>query len=216
MFPQAFHDLSKPRVMAIIEAIKSSRGLSVRELSHDLEMSYMGVKQHCVKLEDLGYLKTWRVPREEAGRPEMVYRLTAKCDILFPQVGAEISLYIMDSVKEIYGDSAPEKLLYRYFSDLGERWKKSVVKGHSLIEKVTRLVDKRKDSGYFCRCVYTTKEGLSLEEYHHPLQEILNKYPSAIQVELQLIQRLLGTSVTREVRVIDKTMSIVVYSMQTL
>jgi len=45
-------------------------------------MSYMGVKQHCVELEEEGYLDTWRRSKG-IGRPEMIYRLTARSHELF-------------------------------------------------------------------------------------------------------------------------------------
>ena len=69
MFPKVFHDLSKPKLMQLLESIKRSEGKAVAELAEELEMSYMGVKQHCIKLEEMGYVKPWRVPRKEAGRP---------------------------------------------------------------------------------------------------------------------------------------------------
>jgi len=74
---------------AIIEAVKISDGMPVSDLARELGKSYMGVKQHCLKLTEMGYLEEWRVPREkkEVGRPEKLYRLTKKCDPLFPDAG---------------------------------------------------------------------------------------------------------------------------------
>ncbi len=216
MFPKAIHELSKPRVILILETIKCSRGMSVSELVKLLEMSYMGVKRLCVNLEDLGYLKTWRVPREEAGRPQLVYRLTAKCDTLFSSNSNGLSLFLFESMKTLYGDASPERLLYRYFEELSKGWKKSVDKGLSLIEKVTRLVEQRKACGYFCKCIYTPEDGLRIEEYHHPLEPVIQLYPSAIQVELQVLKKILGTNIRREEEVIDASSKVVVYSMSTL
>ena len=73
----------------ILEALKRSGGMPVSDLAREVEMSYMGVKQHCLKLCEMGYLEEWRLPRakKEVGRPEKLYRLTAKCDPLFPRAG---------------------------------------------------------------------------------------------------------------------------------
>ena len=133
MFPKVFHDLSKPKLMQLLESIKRSEGKAVAELAEELEMSYMGVKQHCIKLEEMGYVKPWRVPRKEAGRPEKLYCLTEKCKGLFPKVGVELTLNVLESVRELYGESAPEKLLYHHFQQMGEKWAKNVKKGKSLV-----------------------------------------------------------------------------------
>ena len=98
--------------MAILEAIKRSEGKTVSQLAKELEMSYMGIKQNCVNLEKMGYLKTWRVPRKDKGRPEKLYQLTAQCDVLFPQAGVGLTLDVMESVRQLYGETAPEKLLF--------------------------------------------------------------------------------------------------------
>ena len=216
MFPRAYHELSKPKVMSILESIKRSEGKSVNELASELEMSYMGVKQHCVKLEKLGYLKTWRVPRQEAGRPEKLYRLTEKCDVLFPQAGVSLTLNMMASVRRLYGETAPEKLLYLYFEELGERWKKNVQRGKSLVERATRLVDLRQQEGCFCRCEYKAAEGFTIEEYHHPMKDIFAVYPSAQLLEIKLMEKLLGSAVSRELRQCERGTSVVIYRIGTL
>ena len=63
MFPEALRDISRPSCLAIIGELKRSGGLAIPELAKLLDMSYMGIKQHCLRLEQQGYLKAWRVPR---------------------------------------------------------------------------------------------------------------------------------------------------------
>jgi len=62
MFSKSHRDVMKPSYAAIIESLKRSDGMPVSDLSRELKMSYMGVKQHCQKLTSLGYLEEWRVP----------------------------------------------------------------------------------------------------------------------------------------------------------
>ncbi|MDB4295895.1 winged helix-turn-helix transcriptional regulator, partial [Akkermansiaceae bacterium] len=82
----------------ILASLKRSDGMPISDLSRELGKSYMGIKQHCLKLTEMGYLEEWRVPREkkEVGRPEKLYRLTKKCDPLFPQAGSELSLSVLE------------------------------------------------------------------------------------------------------------------------
>ena len=60
-FFKFLRDIARPQWLDIMKHLKQSSGLSVNELASKLEMSYMGVKQHCVELEKRGYLDTWRI-----------------------------------------------------------------------------------------------------------------------------------------------------------
>ena len=159
---------------AILEALKLSDGMPVSELARELGMSYMGVKQHCQKLTELGFLEEWRIPREkkEVGRPEKLYRIKPKCEGLFPEAGVELTLAVMEGVRQIYGDSAPEKLLFHHFQKLREQWQPRVRAGKSMVEKATRLADVRDKAGWFSRCHYDPSTGFRIEEFHSPMAKI--------------------------------------------
>jgi predicted ArsR family transcriptional regulator len=216
MFSDAFRDLTKPNVLNIIEAIKKSQGMTVTALSKAVELSYMGAKQQCDKLEALGYLKTWRVPRKAAGRPEKLYVLTEKCSTLFPQAGVELSLNVMEGVKRFFGDSAPEKILFHHYEQQRSKWAGHVSRGKSMVEKATRLVELREKAGVFCQCHYTRDGGFRIEEYHHPMQEIFATFPSAINQEVRMMEQLLGTKVVRKIVPQEKGGELVVYKIGVL
>lgn len=216
MFPQALLDVCKPSYLAIIGELKRSGGLAIPELSKVLEMSYMGVKQHCVKLEELGYLKVWRVPRVQVGRPQKLYKLTAKCDPLFPDGGGALVLDLLEGVKNSFGDSAPEKLLFHYFEKERDHWLSVVSAGQSLVEKATRFADARIKAGHFCHCQYSPEEGFVIEEYHHPLQRIFQAYPGLITLETRMIEQTLGSKVDRVEKKGSQGVKCTVYRISTL
>lgn len=216
MFSDAFRDLTKPHVLNILEALKMSQGMSVTDLAKKVDLSYMGAKQHCEKLEALGYVKTWRVPRKAAGRPEKLYILTEKCASLFPQAGVSLSLNVMEGVRRFYGDSAPEKILFHHYEQQRAKWSTHVSRGKSMVEKATRLVELREKAGVFCRCHYTRNEGFRIEEYHHPMQDIFDKFPSAIIQELRMMEQLLGTKIERKITELEKGGELVIYKMSVL
>ena len=114
MFRPGFRDLVKPQWVATIEELKLAGGLPVSELSRRIDASYMAVKQYCEDLKELGYLERSRIPRTEVGRPEIFYRLTTKADALFPQVGVTFTLEILESLKALFCESYPERLLFQY------------------------------------------------------------------------------------------------------
>lgn len=197
MFLTGFRELVKPAWVSVVEEIKLSGGLPVRELASRMNMSYMAVKQHCEDLTGHGYLDRYRVARTGVGRPEVLYRLGAKADALFPQAGPALSLDLLEAARSLFGETAPERMLFQYFQAQQERWKPKLGKAKSLVEKATLLAALREKEGCFGRCKYDPERGFRIEEYHHPLKEVFAKYPHAIAMECKMLEQVLGTRVTR-------------------
>ncbi len=187
-------NISKPHWFEIIRLIKCSSGLSVGELAEKLDMSYMGVKKHCVAMQKLGYLDTWRRPKE-VGRPEKSYRVTDKLAPLFPAIGDEVSLSILEAATQLEPNAA-EKLLFAFFREQTDKLSAKVT-GESVQGRAERLAAARAAMGYFSVCEYSEEEGLRIEEFHNPLQPLFDKYPTLARMEAQMFERLLGARVVR-------------------
>ena len=183
--------------MATLEELKLAGELPVSELSRRLDMSYMAVKQYCEALKNLGYLERTRAPRTEVGRPEIFYRLAPKAALLFPQAGVEFSLELLENLRALFGENAPERLIFQYFQQRQERWQSRLAKGKSLVEKATLLAGLLEQDGGFCRCKYDPEKGVRIQSYHQPLQPEFARYPRAIGMELRLFAALLRTRVSR-------------------
>jgi len=185
-------NISKPHWFEIMELIKCSQGLSVGELSGRMGMSYMGVKKHCLAMEKLGYLDTWRKPKN-VGRPEKLYRLTKKLDPLFPGIGDDVSLAILAAATQL-DPTAAEKLLFTFFRSQAESLSGKVT-GDSVQERAEKLAEARNTLGYYAACAYSEEEGLRIDEYHNPLQPLFEKFPTLKRLEEQMFERLLGARV---------------------
>ena len=197
VFLRGFRDLVKGPWVKILEELKLSGGLPVPELQRRLGGSYMGIKDQCEALRERGFVETWRVPRKEVGRPEIMYRLGPKADGLFPEAGTEMTLGILESAHQVFGASAPERLLLVYFQNLQAAWQPRMNRAKSLVEKATILTSLRDKIGCFSRCKYDADRGFRIEEFHHPFQAIYEAYPNAIQFELRMMEELLGSKVMR-------------------
>src|SRR5882757_3214005 len=108
--------LAKSQKYLILAEIKRSQGLSVSQLCERINLSYMGVKQHCVALEKEGYLDTWRRPKG-MGRPEKAYRLTGQAQELFPTEYTNFTSEILHGIEQVYGPASPEKILYQIYQN---------------------------------------------------------------------------------------------------
>jgi len=160
-------------------------------------MSYMGIKKHCIALEKLGYLDTWRRPKQ-VGRPEKLYQLTEKASTLFPGIGDDVTMAMLDAAAHI-DPNAAEKMLYAYFQNVSVQYQKKVA-GNSIIDRATSLAKLREAQGYFSHCEYDPTEGLRIVEHHNPLEPLFQKYPTVERMEEQVFERVLGSPVERTVQ----------------
>jgi predicted ArsR family transcriptional regulator len=197
MLLPVFRDLIKPQWLAVIELLKQHGGMPVSEIARQTGSSYMTVKSHCDQLGKAGYLHRTRLPRTEVGRPEIFYSLAAKADALFPQAGADFALDLLEELRAMHGESAPERLLFQHFAKTAARWEKTLEKTTAPAGRARKLAALRVKAGYACEFVQEPGEPARIVEYHNPLQRVFERFPRVIAMELRLIEQLLGCRVTR-------------------
>ncbi len=180
---------------SILAEIKRSNGLSVGELAERMNLSYMGVKQHCNSLEKEGYLSTQRRAKR-VGRPEKVYVLTEKANEFFPQKGPPFVLELLESVEEVYGSLAVERLLHRLYRRRIEALRPRVC-GAGLAERARQLAQAREEEGCMSRYEPDGAPFGQILEFHSPVLEILDRFPRTREFERRLFEQLLGGRVER-------------------
>jgi predicted ArsR family transcriptional regulator len=194
---QLLAEIGRTQRLEILNTLKRTRGLSVNQLVARMNMSYMGIKQHCLTLERDGYLDTWRRP-QKMGRPEMVYRLTRRSHGLFQADSNAFTIELLESIQEIHGPNAPEKLLYNMFerktAELREK-----VKGETVEERAKSLAALRDQEGYMSQFVTGAGEGgPQILECHSPIMNLLERYKTIGKLEQDMFEKLLQTPVRRE------------------
>jgi predicted ArsR family transcriptional regulator len=187
-------EVGRSQRMRIIETLKKTQGLSVRELGERMKLSYMGVKQHCDELERQGHLDTWRRPKP-VGRPEMVYRLTPKAQAFFPTTTNATTIEILQAANRLYGHAAGEKLLYSVFALKAEHYMKRL-RGETVLELAEMLVKIRDQEGYMSEL--STGNPMAIVEYHSPIFDLLDAFPLVRRLEREMMERILGVRVERE------------------
>ena len=190
-------EIGRTQRLEILNSLKRTKGMSVNELVEKMKMSYMGIKQHCLTLQRDGYLDTWRRP-QKMGRPEMVYRLTRRSHDLYPCDSNQMTLDLLESVHEIYGPNAPEKLLYNMFERKTAALKIKA-KGQTVAERAKWLAKARDAEGHMSQFIIEEREGgPQILECHSPILNVLERYPIVGRLEQDMLEAALGTSVRRE------------------
>jgi predicted ArsR family transcriptional regulator len=187
------NEIGRTQRLGIVHELKRSNGLPVKELARRLGMSYMGVKQHCIELHRDGYLDTWRNPRP-VGRPEMLYRLTQKAHELFPVQSHDMLLAVLAAARELYGPTAPAKLLFVHFREKMEGYR-AKVRGETPAERAKWLARLREAEG--CMATFEPGPPLRLIERHSPMAELFTRFPETEGMERELFEKVLGAKVRR-------------------
>ena len=189
--------LAKSQKYLILAEIKRSQGLSVSQLCERINLSYMGVKQHCVALEKDGYLDTWRRPKG-MGRPEKAYRLTTIAQEFFPSEHTNFTGEILKSLEEVYGPAAPEKILYQIYQNQMVKMQGKVT-GHTLEERARSLAQLREQDGYMSEYYFNGDiQRHQIIEYNSPVLVIADQFKILTQLENNLLENVLGVRVQRE------------------
>jgi predicted ArsR family transcriptional regulator len=189
-------EIGRTQRLQIINSLKRTRGMSVNELVGRMNMSYMGIKQHCITLHRDGYLDTWR-RQQKMGRPEMVYRLTRRSHDLFQADSHQFTLDLLKSAQEIYGPNAAEKLLYNVFEKKTAALK-AKAKGTGVAERAKWLARVRDGDGYMSQFTDGAESGARIFECHSPIMNLLDRYPIIGRFEQDMFEAILSTRVRRE------------------
>ncbi len=176
---------------AVVEVIKRSNGLPVAEIAARLRLSYMGVKNHCVTLEKSGHLVS-RNQHQAAGRPQCIYRLTAKGQHLFPTVDHGMAISLLHEARKLFGTSAAEKLLFLHSQSELADFTAKLAALTDPSERLARLAALRDEAGHMAGV-----EDGCLVESHCPHEALHEAFPSTISLEESLISKLLKYPVKR-------------------
>jgi predicted ArsR family transcriptional regulator len=194
---QLLAEIGRTQRLEILNTLKRTRGLSVNQMVARMNMSYMGIKQHCLTLERDGYLDTWRRP-QKMGRPEMVYRLTRRSHDLFQADSNAFTLDLLQSIQEIYGTNAPEKLLYSLFERKTAELKEKV-DGETVEQRAKTLAAVRDAQGYMSQYLDASSEGgPQILECHSPIMNLVERYAIIGRLEQDMFEKILQTPVRRE------------------
>ncbi|MBV8143261.1 MAG: winged helix-turn-helix transcriptional regulator, partial [Verrucomicrobia bacterium] len=187
-------EVGRSQRMRIIDTLKKTQGLCVKEIGERLKLSYMGVKQHCDELERHGYVDTWRRAKP-VGRPEMVYRLTPKAHIFFPRTTNAMTIEVLLAANRLYGHAAGEKLLYSVFASKTEDYMRKL-HGQTALELAQMLVKIREQEGYMSEL--SSGDPINIVEYHSPIFDLLEAFPLVRRLEREMMERIFGVRVERE------------------
>src|SRR5215213_7033521 len=132
---------------ALAKLLKMEGPIDSAQLAERLGLTAMAVRQHLYALQREGLVTAEERP-VPIGRPAKFWRLTREADRLFPEAYAELSVALIDSVKDAFGDEGLERVLTSRCARQRIDYCKRIPPRASLERKLLELAKVRSEEGY--------------------------------------------------------------------
>ncbi|MGL4882526.1 MAG: helix-turn-helix transcriptional regulator [Waterburya sp.] len=182
---------------AIVNLLKQEGAMDSQQLSDRLGVSAMAVRQHLYALQD-EQIVTYKEEARAMGRPAKLWHLTPAADRLFPDGYAELTLSLIDSIKEAFGDDGLERLLEVKTRHQIDNYEKDISNRKSLKQKLETLANIRTDEGYMAEVEFLDDGSFLLIENHCPICTAAQACTGLCAKELEVFQTVLGQNVSVE------------------
>ena len=180
----------------ILLLLRRKGPMTAGELSDELGIGSVGVRQHLALLERDGLVQTSGV-RRSVGRPSHLYALTAAAEALFPKAYDHLLIDALEFVKAQGGEEAINRLFEARRKRLHVEYAPRL-EGRSLPERVAELASILNEHGYMCEWRRLPDGAIELVEHNCPIDCVARDYPQACVHERALYEDLLRVPVERQ------------------
>jgi predicted ArsR family transcriptional regulator len=181
----------------IIKLLKQEGPTDAAALSSRLKVTAMAVRQHLYELQKEGLVTYSEEPRP-MGRPAKLWQLTPAANRLFPDGYAELTLSLIDSVKEVFGDAGLDRLLKIRTAQQITAYQAQMSLQESLQQRLEALAALRTDEGYMAEVQPLTDDSFLFIEKHCPICAAATACTGFCAKELEVFQTVLGQDVVIE------------------
>jgi predicted ArsR family transcriptional regulator len=182
---------------AILELLKWHGPQDARTLAGRLEISAMAVRQHLYALADEKLVTSTAEPRP-MGRPAKLWRLTPAADELFPNAHADLTVSLIQSLRETFGERGVDRLIAARTRSQIETYRAQLGDGGSLRQRLQALAQLRSREGYMAEVREEPGGDLLLIENHCPICTAASACTNLCAGELRVFQQVLGGGVLVE------------------
>ena len=160
-------------------------------------LAAMAIRQHLYVLQREGLVTAEERP-VPIGRPAKFWRLTREADQLFPEAYAELSVALIESVKDAFGDEGLERVLTSRCARQRTDYAKRIKAGDSIERKLRELAKVRSEEGYMAEIKKEGDGTFLLVENHCPICAAANACQGFCSTELDLFRSILGPKISVE------------------
>ena len=182
---------------AITKLLKTEGPIDSAQLAQRLGLTAMAVRQHLYALQREGLVTSEDRP-VPIGRPAKFWRLTPEADHLFPEAYAELSVALINSVKDAFGEEGLERVLTSRCAKQRMDYGKRIRPQDPLDKKLDELARVRTEEGYMAEIRREDDGSFLLVENHCPICAAANACQGFCSTELDLFRSVLGPGISVE------------------
>ncbi len=131
------------------------------------------------------------------GRPTQVWHLTAAGHGRFPDAHSELTVQLLQTVRETFGEDAIERLIDVRERQTQAQYERELSSAADLKDRVERLVALRVREGYMAEWSEQPDGALMLVENHCPICAAASACQGFCRAELQVFEQVLRAKVER-------------------
>ena len=181
----------------IVERLKRADTASAPEMAAEFGLTDTAVRQHLEHLEARGLVERTALPASGRGRPPVRWRLTPAAEAHFADRHADLSVELIDGIRESLGDAALRSVLDRRAAQQVAAYAVELQPARDLASRVARLAELRTAEGFLSEAV-VDQQSIVLLEHHCPISDAAMRCQHLCESELALFRSSLGPSVTVE------------------
>jgi predicted ArsR family transcriptional regulator len=180
----------------IILLLKRKGPTSIDDLSRELDITSMGIRQHLLSLERRGLIN-YITKRQGIGRPAFLYKLTEKADELFPKMYDKFLVNLFKDIEKHEGRDKVDEIFKWRKTRLLRDAREALADKKTMIEKINGLKERLDFEGYLSE-LSDTNNHYNLKLYNCPVFKLANEFREMCRHDLQMFRDLLGKEVSRE------------------
>ena len=183
-----------PSTQRILYFVKSRGPVSTATLAKALEMTGEAARQHVQKLVAAGLIEGRQEAQAGAGRPRQNWVLTAAGHARFPDTHAQLTIKLIGSVRDLFGQDGLDKLIAQREQESRAAYAQACA-APDLATRLAQLAAVRDEEGYMARLEADGDDWLLIED-HCPICAAARTCQGFCRSELQLFQEVAGPGVT--------------------
>ncbi len=173
----------------ILYLLKTRGALTATVLASELKLTSMGARQQLLKLSEAGEITSYLQPSGK-GRPKRFWLLTEAGQANFPDRHSDLTLELIDSINNLFGEAGLEKLIKEREQQTLKKYSLRVPSELTLEKRIEALAAVRTEEGYMAE-VKVASDHFILFENHCPICAAAKICQGFCRSELELFRQLL-------------------------
>src|SRR5437773_8050214 len=182
---------------ALVKLLKTRGPMDATQIAARLDLTAMAVRQHLYQLQEEKLVTAEERP-VPVGRPAKYWQLTRDADRLFPDAYAELSVALIDALRDAFGEAGLKRVLESRGSRQQADYLKRIPHSLPLQDKLRGLARIRTEEGYMAEVKRDGKGGFLFIENHCPICAAATVCQGFCSTELELFRTVLGRNVNVE------------------